>query len=306
MRFVAPARSEIDPVVFSRPPLSQWLQFRDFICDRGWPDLDALNACARAAGAGSPHFVAQSPELLADGLHYEQRIALRGEVATREHNWHDLLNALVWLRFAPLKSALNARQVAQIAMVGPKSRTRAQCALTLFDEAGVIVLLRDPALLGLWDAHDWHGLFWRERSAWNNGRVEAIVFGHALLEHALKRRQLLVGKALVVATPQSIDVEHAASAHGRPAIKAVVAGVVGGELLRDPQELRPLPMSGIPGWHEDNADESFYRNAPCFCPVRAGRHYPVPLSLGREAPFRAGGTRAANRSSGCAGLQGGS
>ena len=44
-------------------------------------------------------FVAQTPALLADGLHYEQRIAERGEIATREGNWHDLLNALIWLRF---------------------------------------------------------------------------------------------------------------------------------------------------------------------------------------------------------------
>jgi hypothetical protein len=27
--------------------------------------------------------------------------------------------------------------------------------LTLFDEAGVVVTLSDPALLALWDAHDW-------------------------------------------------------------------------------------------------------------------------------------------------------
>jgi len=33
------------------------------------------------------------------------------EIATREHNWHDLLNALVWLRFPGLKSVLNRRQV---------------------------------------------------------------------------------------------------------------------------------------------------------------------------------------------------
>jgi len=286
MRFVAPARSQIDAVVFTRPPLSQWLQFRDVLCDREWPDLAALNTFwSRAAGAGSTHFVAQSPALLADGLHYEQRIAGRGEIATRERNWHDLLNALVWLRFARLKSALNTRQVAQIAIVGPKTRTRAQCALTLFDEAGVIVLLRDPALLAMWDVHDWHGLFWRQREAWNDGRLEEIVFGHALLEHALKTRQLLVGKALVVAVPQSTGMEHAASRHHRTAIDAVVAGVTSGELLLDPQELRPLPMSGIPGWHEDNANESFYHSAPCFCPARAGRHYPAPLSLRHGAAF---------------------
>ena len=286
MRFVAPPRPEIDRDVFTRPPLSQWLEFRDLLCGREWPNLDALDAFrSRPAGAGSKRFVAQSPALLADGLHYEQRIAGRGEIATRERNWHDLLNALVWLRFPQIKGALNARQVTQIALVGPKTRTRAQCALTLFDEAGVVVLLRDPALLVLWNAHDWHGLFWRERSAWSDGRIEAIVFGHALLEHALKNRQLLVGKALVVAVPQSIEVEHAASGCNGAAIDAIVAGITSGELLRDPQELRPLPLSGIPGWHQGNASEHFYRSASCFCPVRAGRRYPAPLSLRQGGAF---------------------
>jgi hypothetical protein len=286
MRFTAPARADIDPVVFTRPPLSQWLQFRELLCEREWPDLDAINVCwPHSEGIRTMRFVAQSPELLADGRHYEQRIAALGEIATRERNWHDLLNALVWLRFAPLKAALNACQVAQIAIVGPKTRTRAQCAQTLFDEAGVVVLLRDPALLSLWDAHDWPGLFWRERDAWSDGRIEAIVFGHALLEHALKNRQLLVGKALVVAMPQSIEVEREVSMRGEAAIDAIVAGIAAGELLLDPQELRPLPMSGIPGWHEDNTNEDFYRRAPCFCPLRAGRHYPAPQSLRRDSTF---------------------
>ncbi len=280
MRFVAPPRSEIDPVVFSRPPLSQWVAFADFLCGLHWPDIEALNRSGGGAGSLLPRFVAQSPTLLADGLHYEQRIAERGEVATRERNWHDLLNALVWLRFAQLKAALNARQVDQIAIAGPKARTRAQCALTLFDEAGVVVLLRDPALRALWDAHDWHGLFWREREAWIDGRIEAIVFGHALLEHALKHRQLLVGKALVVAVPRSVRMDNAVSA-----MDTLTKSIATAELLVDPQELRPLPVSGIPGWHEDNAGEGFYLSAPCFCPVRAGRHYPAPLSLRCDDAF---------------------
>jgi hypothetical protein len=286
MRFVAPLRSAIDPDVFTRPPLAQWLEYRDLLCPTEWPPVDALNLPARSAGdARIPRFVRQLPALLADGLHYEQRIAERGAIATRENNWHDLLNALVWLRFPRLKAALNARQVAQIAIAGPKARTRAQCALTLFDEAGVIVVLRDPALLALWDAHDWHGLFWRERAAWSDGRIDAVVFGHALLEHALKRRQLLVGKALVVAEPQSVQTDNAALTQCRAAIEALARNIAIAQLLLDPQELRPLPVSGIPGWHEDNCAEVFCRSAPCFCAVRAGRRYPEPLSLRRvEAP----------------------
>jgi hypothetical protein len=270
MRFTAPARQNIDPTIFAQPPLSQWHEFSDLL--RGpWPDIAALNSHVHDAHAA--RFVSQTPELLADGLHYEQRIAARGQIATREHNWHDLLNALVWLRFPQLKRALNARQVAEIGRVGSKQRSRAQCALTHFDEGGVIVLLRDPALLPLWNAHDWHGLFWRERIAWIDGRIEAVVFGHALLEHALCPAQLLVGKALVVMA-QSGNVESA--------IRHVTDSIDVADELNDPQELRPLPLSGIPGWHSGNIGESFYRDAPCFRPLPAGRGYPRwinPLAL---------------------------
>ena len=210
MRFIAPAREAVDPAMFAQPPLSQWRGFGVFDAD-AWPDVAALNRLAHDATLDTmPQFIAQTSALLCDGLHYEQRIAERGLIATRERNWHDLLNALIWLRFPALKAALNARQVAEIAQVGAKRRSRAQCALTHFDEAGVVVLLRDPALLTLWDAHDWHGLFWRERTAWLDGRVEVIVFGHALLEHALQAEQLLVGKALAVVAPQNANVEDVA------------------------------------------------------------------------------------------------
>ena len=139
MRFIAPAREAVDPAVFARPPLAQWREFSALLQD-AWPDVAALNGFVEiAANAAIPRFVAQTPALLRDGLHYEQRIAECGQIATREGNWHDLLNALVWLRFPALKAALNARQMAGIARAGPKRRTRAQYALTHFDEAGVIV-----------------------------------------------------------------------------------------------------------------------------------------------------------------------
>jgi len=288
MRFIAPARDQIDTSVFSRPPLSLWREFSPFVETSDWPRVDALNSAADKAdlpdsvGGAKRRFVGQTPSLLADGLHYERRIAERGEIATREGNWHDLLNALVWLRYPALKTALNARQVAEIAVAGPKRRTRAQCGLTHFDEAGVVVLLRDPALLALWDVHDWHGLFWRESEAWSDGRITAHVFGHALLEHALKPGQLLVGKGLVVTMPRSGnadgDSNDSSAAAGWP-IAELAAAIRRGDLLNDPQELRPLPLSGIPGWHSDNTIETFYRDAPCFCPLRAGRRYPTPFMV---------------------------
>jgi hypothetical protein len=267
MRYRAPAREAVDQAVFERPPLAAWSEYADLLRAEFWPELDALNA--RWPRGARERFVAQTPALLADGRHYEQRIAEEGAIATRERNWHDLFNALAWLRHTPLKRALNAQQVAELAHAGRMQRTRPQCAFTHFDEAGVIVLLRDPRLLLLWDAHDWYGLFWRHRQAWQDGSIELLVFGHALLEHALTPERLLVGKAVVVVGNESIGAARA----------QVAACLAEGRLLRDPQELRPLPLSGIPGWHADNAREAFHRQTPCYQPLRPGRGYPLPLVL---------------------------
>lgn len=264
MRYVAPARGSVDPVAFRRLPLTAWREYAALLEGDAWPSIEQLNG--GWSGATAQRFVAQTPALLADGLHYEQRIAERGEIATRERNWHDLLNALVWLRHPALKQALNRRQAAEIGHMGPKVRSRAQYALTHFDEAGVIVQVRDPALLARWDAHDWHGLFWRSRQAWLDGAIRLEVFGHALLELALHPAKLLVGKALVFQSGERTDAESAAV--------GCAALIARGCLLRDPLELRPLPLSGIPGWRADNAGEGFHLAASCYQPRRAGRVYP--------------------------------
>ena len=269
MRYHAPARAAVDPAVFARPPLAAWRDYAALLEDAAWPSLQRLNDQLPVAAA--TRFVAQTPPLLADGLHYEQRIAERGQIATRAGNWHDLLNALVWLRHAPIKQALNRRQVAEIARMGPKLRSRAQYAMTHFDEAGVLVLLRDPALLALWDAHDWHGLFWRRRQAWLDGAIKIDVFGHALLEHALTPDKLLVGKALVFVANSDADIGQLRAA----CTQAIDAGVV----LSDPLQLRPLPLSGIPGWRADSEAEAFHLNAACYQPRRPGRSYPPPQEL---------------------------
>lgn len=268
-RYIAPARDAVDPQVFGRMPLAAWREYAVLIEGRDWPSIDALNAACPAGMR--ERFVVQTRDLLADGLHYEQRIAERGDIATRESNWHDLFNALVWLRYPALKRALNARQMAEIVHMGIKQRSRAQYALTHFDEAGVVVALRDPSLLALWDAHDWHGLFWRERAAWLDGRIHVELFGHALFEHALTPGQLLVGKALVVL---GSDVSPAA------AIDASARAIHAGKVLCDPLELRPLPLAGVPGWHADNGREAFFAETLCFRPLRAGRCYPAAMPFG--------------------------
>ncbi len=267
MRFVSPARADVAAARFEHPIFDGYRQHDDLLAGDSWPALDKLNRRMSTVD-GRIRFIEQDAALLADGEHYERRIAQRGLVATRASNWHDLLNALIWIEHAQLKHALNARQVADIEQVGSRERTRGQYALTHFDEAGVIVHLRDDEMIAAWDRHDWTAVFVDHADAWQQGSI--TVFGHALLEHALVPDRWFVGKALVVISD------------ARPAddIRGLAAAIRDNRLLNDPLELRPLPLSGIPGWHPHTSDPGFYRDAPCFQPIRGDRHYPPPFRAG--------------------------
>jgi hypothetical protein len=269
MRFRPPPRDAVDRAVFDAPVFAGLASWRNFLVDADWPALDALNmalaeACA-AARIPPRRLQAQTPALLADGLHYETRIATDGIIASRADHWHDLLNALVWLQHPRIKHALNQRQAADVATSGPRQRSRAQCALTHFDEAGVVLVLRDAGRLAAWDRHDWPGLF----VGLDGDAFAVVVVGHALLEHALDPGRLLCAKAIAVLDPAPAD-----------ALAGVLAGIAAdiaaGQLLGDPQQLRPLPLPGLPGWHPRSADPGFLREAECFQPLRPGRCYPPP------------------------------
>jgi hypothetical protein len=262
-RFHAPSRDRLDAGVFDHPVFAGYGAHRNWFTAPDWPDVDQFNAMMPLA---DHRFVVQDDSLLDDGLHYEARIAA-GRIATRAENWHDLFNAAVWCRYPALKQAFNARQCAHIATMGPRDRNRAQYALTQFDEAGVIVRLRDASLLPLWDRHDWHALFFGHADAWRNGDIAiAAVVGHALLEIALVPALFMVGKCLVVQGGHDDD----------SCIDHVVKAVREGRVLNDPLELRPLPLAGVPGWYPGQ-DAGFYEAAECFQPVRQGRVYPPPL-----------------------------
>ncbi|UXB19020.1 DUF3025 domain-containing protein [Stenotrophomonas maltophilia] len=259
-RFVPPPRAAVDPQVFAHPVFAGLRDAHDLLASPEWPSIAALEARLTLPGK---HLVEQDAALLADGLHYEARIT-QGRIATRADNWHDLFNALVWARYPQLKQVLNVQQCRHIASMPPGQRNRAQAALTQFDETGVIVRVRDEDVLAAWDVHDWPALF--EPARWQSGDIAiAAIFGHALMEQALLPGRLLVGKCVVV--------------HGEvddACVDAVTAAIAEGRAVTDPLQLRPLPLAGIPGWHQGQ-DAAFYADAAYFRPLRAGRQYPPPL-----------------------------
>lgn len=261
-RFVPRSRGEVDPACFAHPLLAPYARWHELLTGPQWPAVVALDAALSIAGK---QLVEQDEVLLADGLHYEQRIAA-GRIATRPCNWHDLFNALVWARYPALKHALNARQCSDIDRVGPRRRTAAQQALTQFDESGLVVHVSDTGLLAAWDAHDWQQLFVWRAQAWRDGAISvAAAFGHALLEQVLVPGRLLVGKCLVVVAGDDAA-----------ALEIAAEAIRSGEVLNAASELRPLPLAGIPGWHP-RQDAGFYAGQDYFRPLREGRTYPPPL-----------------------------
>ncbi len=95
-----------------------------------------------------------------------------------------------------------------------------------------------------------------------------ILIGHALLERALVPDLLLTAKCLAWLEPGSPS--------DASVTQRVAEAIAAGEQLCDPQELRPLPLSGLPGWHADAGETRFLREGECFRPLRAGRRYPQP------------------------------
>lgn len=125
-----------------------------------------------------------------DALPYELRVAVRGEVETRDESWHDFFNALTWTAFPDLKAALNGRQIAarQAGMV----RSREQDRLAMFDEGGVL----------------------RQRGP--SGETEHFVVGHALYE------SLIEGKTGIRALVLDVDLPEGQAGESR-AVRAMLA-----------------------------------------------------------------------------------
>lgn len=225
---------------------------------RGLPDLATLNALATTLGTcqarGLP-LVFVAPDGRMPARDYERQILQTGQVPTRADTWHDVLNALVWLRFPHFKAALNAAHGDAIAGETDSLRGRRRDALTVLDESGVWVISRDPALSGLLRAHAWQELFVAERA-----RVESdmrfVVVGHALLEKALAPYPSMTGKCLM------LQLETTAADVAEAQAVSALAGI------DSPRQLAPLPVQGIPGWDPANAQPAYYANREVFRPPR--------------------------------------
>jgi hypothetical protein len=239
-----------------------------------WDDcLAALNARATAAGlasgSGRPLVFVDARAL--PGVPYERHIHDTGEVPTRrgeDGGWHDLFNALMWLAMPESKAALNRAQAAAIAQAVAVAqagrRGPVRDAATIFDENGVVLVTDDDAIAESLRAFDWRALFVAGRDRFER-RARALVFGHALLDKLRAPYKAACGHARALALP--------AASSPVAAIDRALAATLDAAALRD-RPFSPLPVLGIPGWCDENADPAFYDDAGVFRPGR-GRGAPT-------------------------------
>jgi hypothetical protein len=265
-----------DPDFLARSAMFEPLRAHATGLGAHWPTLAELQALldrrvppVRNAGGLRLRVVPQArrPVALEDG--YEARVFLRGELQSRERNWHDLLNALVWLAFPRAKAALNERHFFALEAqrrAGARNRGPAQDALTLFDEGGVIVAASDDSLLKMIRAFEWKELFWGRRNDVRS-RMRFIVFGHALYEKALAPFTGITARGILLGT--SDDLLRAPPATLLADLDARAASLIGDPAaLSGTRDLAPVPVLGVPGWCPDNDREEYYDNVDYFRPGR--------------------------------------
>lgn len=218
-------------------------------------------------------FVDQEYGKLMFEAQYEPRCYLKGEVPTRTNNWHDLFNALVWLKFPHSKAAINSRhyrsltQFAHSPKVGERGTVRD--AITLLDESGIIVPYAEEVLADLLRGFQWKELFWNRRTQVES-HMGFYLYGHGLYEKALKPYVGMTGHGLLLKVEPSFFTRSLAQ-------RIVHLDELFSNYLNDlqhcnnPQELSPVPLLGIPGWTDDNTHPAYYDNTHYFRGGRDGK-----------------------------------
>lgn len=181
---------------------------------------------------------------------------------TRSANWHDWFNALAWLAYPRLKTALNARHQAAMA-AGEARRGPIRDSATLLDECGILIPYAETAHAEAIDQMRWSTLWLTHRADW--GRlIDAYPVGHALPEMLLAPFIGLTGKAWLL--PVQTDFFSWPLAQRLVYLDQLAADRL--HQLDRPSRLAPLPILGIPGWHAGAQDADFYANTAYFCPSR--------------------------------------
>ncbi len=201
------------------------------------------------------------PSRAVSAIDYERRVVEHNELIVRADNLHDVMNALVWLTFPKTKRAISEAHVALGVTADGKTRPRRRDVLTLFDEAGAIILSQRDDLKKMHECHQWRELFVTHRNEFIS-ETQVILFGHGALEQlGSNRHRGLTVKALwlplsATSTLQDLD-------------RQLSQGISASKLLAENEHRLPLPILGIPGWFGENEMATCYDETEVFRPLRS-------------------------------------
>jgi Protein of unknown function (DUF3025) len=177
--------------------------------------------------------------------------------------WHDYFNASKWLQWPQVKRAINAQQYAEQHRASPTPDVAGQAykqaasqrgvtrdRLTLVDESGVVVKA-SVFMAELFKQRLWKELFWVNRSRILAGDFQVFVLGHGLQQRLQNPFKSITAHAWVFPLEGEPD----------SLLEAVIPNL---------QKSQPLPLMGLPGWHETWSgaaqDEAFYNDLNVFRP----------------------------------------
>ena len=206
-----------------------------------------------------PVFVPPPPRAIS-AIDYERRVVEQNELIVRSDNLHDVMNALVWLTFPKTKRAISELHVALGVTADGKTRPRRRDVLTLFDEAGAIILSQRNDLKNLHEAHQWRELFVDHRNDFISD-ARPILFGHGAMEQlgSNPHRGLTV-KALWLPLIEKSALEIVDH--------WLAQCVLNNQVLTTDEPRLPLPLIGIPGWFKQNEVAGCYDDVNVFRPLR--------------------------------------
>lgn len=208
--------------------------------------------------------------------HYSPRLYRRGELQTRHQNWHDFFQLLTWLVFPHTKAQINALHIPHVeARLQPDAdsgrRAPLENLLSLFDEGGAVVLASDASLLELIRGFEWRSLFWQRRAELAD-KLQCITFGHGLYEKALRPYVGMTANAILLEVEN--DFLKLPLAQRLHTLDRCLAGLFSeGMDYREPRDLQPFPILGMPGWDPANREMAYYANDRYF---RSGRGHFTP------------------------------
>ena len=236
------------------PPFAHLAPWLGDLQSPDWPTLATLNALAERRNlrnaTGLP--LRFAPQTRRCGQHdYEFGIYTSGLVPSRERNWHDLFNALIWLTFPATKATLNA--VHHAALPQAANRTPASDAATVFDESGLVLVGEDESLAELLAARRWREALVLRRNDWR--QIRAYIVGHAVLEKLLTPWPGITTKSLFLKLPAETPPDQ---------LDSVIAQRWRSTTITVPAALFPLPVLGIPGWWPANEQADFYADEKVF------------------------------------------